>query len=315
MVRTFLVAALGLAIAGCASRVPTERGLAPDTGWLEARLYAPSHGSLKFWINQPAHVAIFEVAPGRGTSLLYPFADWQQHDLGAGFSYAPVSRVIPGRWFYHEPASYVRYGYEPTYLVMIASERPLRLRAIQENPGFLRRRVGYANFTAVNLWRSMRTLAHAVVQDTAADGWAMDHYIVLPPLPRSSGALASAYFPGCGRGVVGFGFGYIPPICVPLATAQAESPPAVPDSASGRRGLRPNDTRPTPPRLPTEPKVLHSGGDTPRGAASGGSRTPVGRPTVSSPPPSRGASDRERAQPSPRAERPLPPSGGGVGAS
>ena len=92
-------AALAATLAACATR-PASVVSAPQPDVdvpLSARLFPPQYGQLAVGLNKPAFVAIFEVVPGRGASLVYPTG-------GTGFTpvlqtWVPL-RYNPQRWVY-----------------------------------------------------------------------------------------------------------------------------------------------------------------------------------------------------------------------
>ena len=87
--RQWLAAALAVTVVACAAPSRPTLGAAPDVdAALDARLFPPYYGSVPVQLSKPAYVALFEVVPGRGVSLLYPQA-------GAGWQ-ATVAQRIAG---------------------------------------------------------------------------------------------------------------------------------------------------------------------------------------------------------------------------
>jgi hypothetical protein len=204
MSRTLLIAALCALAAGCAHRVPAVAAGAdaPLEAPLVARLLEPQYGMLRFSVSREAHVAVFEIVPGQGTSLIYPTADWQDSRVG-GFVQAHLSGYIPGRDVYFRNASPTMARYaaiEPRYLLLIASERPLKLRDIQHSPSALYHKLGFAQFSGYGVSRTMNALAELVVPNVESEDWAYDYWMLVPPAPapRYAATRVSCYDPSTG---------------------------------------------------------------------------------------------------------------------
>src|SRR5512132_3188344 len=101
------VAVAALSGAACAAgRTPAvtttvDRSTA-EGGPLEARLYSAVDQTVRFALNRPAYVAVFELVPGQGVSLVYPasFDDAASKPTAAGFNVALLAPVDFGRLFY-----------------------------------------------------------------------------------------------------------------------------------------------------------------------------------------------------------------------
>ncbi|HEU4564993.1 MAG TPA: hypothetical protein VFS05_10110 [Gemmatimonadaceae bacterium] len=181
MMRPLVVLSLSIAAAACAHRVPAvAEGLEGSMAPLSARLEAPMDGVLRFSTSRPAYVAIFEIVPGSGASLLYPANLDEPRMLSEGFHQQPVLGVVPGRWFYYRNAG---SSWDARYLFLVASERPLKLSRLQQQPATLRSALGYSTFTSVGVTRTMDALSRLVVRDYEADDWVTDFYTIVPPPP------------------------------------------------------------------------------------------------------------------------------------
>src|SRR3712207_4010202 len=82
---------------------------------LELDIGRPSGGHLLIQTNRPAYVAIFEIIPNRGVTLIYPAAAHQQNMLVSGLTWVPL-------WW-----SPRRVSTSDRYVYAVASEEPLRL--------------------------------------------------------------------------------------------------------------------------------------------------------------------------------------------
>lgn len=131
-------------------------------------------GQLLVNTSRPAHVAIFEIVPGRGVGLLYPAFRGENNYLPAGLNSVFLSRSrLYYTYFQPSPG---RSG--PRYLYMIASDAPLRLSGLVSAPGALRRDLGMARFAAYSPYGLMEDLADMVLAYGAAGDWTEDVYAV-----------------------------------------------------------------------------------------------------------------------------------------
>src|SRR5215217_7909749 len=72
---SLLLAPLAALPAAACAQAATTGGLAPDRTVLEARLFPPDRGAMRFALAESSYVAVFELAPGRGVRLVYPADD------------------------------------------------------------------------------------------------------------------------------------------------------------------------------------------------------------------------------------------------
>ncbi|HEX5724265.1 MAG TPA: hypothetical protein VFX98_02295, partial [Longimicrobiaceae bacterium] len=236
-----------------------------DRGWedsglpLSARLYGDGM-SLGVSVNGPAHVAIFEVVPGRGMGLLYPAYSHERAYLHAGFNRLFWGTPRYYDWYF----TYAHSAYNsdgPRYLFLIASRRPLHIGRFQESPGALRSVLGLNSYASLNAYTAMDQLVEAVVPVQPDDDWTTDIYTIWPD--RTGRRVASRITVNCGHGIF---------VEVPLdlmryacrsARRQRDTPPPPRDSteAEGDSVSTPVRRRPTP---------VASGGE-----GAGERRTPV----------------------------------------
>ena len=85
-----VIATLALALAGCSSgvtvvRQPPAPGPVPVViEALEVDIARPHNGKLFVQTNRPAYVAIFEIIPERGVTLVYPVSTRQRRFVVSG---------------------------------------------------------------------------------------------------------------------------------------------------------------------------------------------------------------------------------------
>jgi hypothetical protein len=157
---------------------------------LRAHIIGPDFGGLGFQVNRPAHVVLFEVMPGRGTSLVYPRAG-----MGSGSGEITMGRFnlglnrIAGRELYHPAHTSIGVA-PPRFYFLIASERPLNLDAFGTFGMGTMRALG-TEFAAYNVFSTMERLAQLALPSGVADGtWTSDVYMYWPqavssePAPR-----------------------------------------------------------------------------------------------------------------------------------
>jgi hypothetical protein len=147
---------------------------------LRARIVNGS-GQLMVSTSRPAHVAIFEIIPGRGVGLLYPAYRGERNYLYSGLNSIFLTRTR-SYYSYFQPAPlFARASREgPRYLYMIASDAPLRLGSYLGAPGALRRELGTTRFASHSPYALMDDLADLVLPYGAAGDWTDDVYAVWP---------------------------------------------------------------------------------------------------------------------------------------
>lgn len=155
----------------------------------EGRNYQPlrarivTHDNLAVRLNRPAYVAVFEILPGRGVGLVYPTAGQADGFMSGGF--IPLWR--PSNFY---QASYLpdAFGYTaqaPRYLLLIASDEPLRVERFARSPMALRSTLGFQRFASWNPYSLMDDLAEAVLPAMVDDNsWTSDVYVQWPE-PRA----------------------------------------------------------------------------------------------------------------------------------
>lgn len=143
---------------------------------LDAHLFVEqgSGGGLIFDVNQPAHVAVFRIVPGRGTVMLYPRAGYSSSDgftLG-GLERVPMSRRGDMYGFLPSPG-----GYGPEFYLLVASEEPLRSFGAFGNR--LDRALG-VQFASTSAYSTMEQIVTAAVPNLESGNWTTDFYVHWP---------------------------------------------------------------------------------------------------------------------------------------
>ena len=205
---------------------------------LQARILPHSYDGLTFQVNRQSHVALFEIVPGRGTSLVYPSPGLGRMD---GFVFAglhDLNRLVRHNSAQYLPASFATGG-GPRFYFLIASEQPLDLDRFGGYGMGLRSAMG-RQFAAFNAYGAMETLATMVLPSAVNDdGWTSDMYVHWPEVlhDRRSAGLVPLTCNGYTM--------YVPfeqllavrqAICGPMD--ESPTPPVVPgDSAGGETGI------------------------------------------------------------------------------
>lgn len=167
----------------------------PDSGPsryqpLRASIVGPRVEGLSFHVNRPSYVALFEIVPGGGTSLVYPGPGMGRMN-GFVFSGAhDVTRLRRYNADQYLPVANRAFG-GPRFFFLIASERPLDLGQFGGYGMGLRSSMGM-HFASANAYRAMESVASMVLPSTADDGsWTSDMYVHWPNVlydSRSRGA-------------------------------------------------------------------------------------------------------------------------------
>lgn len=204
--------ALAVPLAACSLGSTPRSGPTPQAP-LRAWISPPGFsgpGGLQFYVNRPAHVALFEIVPGRGVGLMYPrFGDANQT------TYAGYNRARTGigsfRWGYRSSfAGYSGSGYsrwtQPRYYFLVASDEPLRIDDTVASPTALRGILGINRFAAYNPYNTMEELTRRVVPPRGAGNYVTDLYVHWPEPPparlASNAPLRVIYCKDGGRIVV-----------------------------------------------------------------------------------------------------------------
>lgn len=168
--------AVGVALLAAASAcVVPETSVDPDVP-LEISILPPSSG-FGFWVNQPAYVAMFDITPGVGIRLLYPYVTTQLTQLvSAGSSFA-TSR------FSFRPRTYfaTRRLSEPHLILAVASRKPLNISHTVGFSEWITYKLGMGSVGGASLG-VMNALFDQVIPAQPDGDWATALYVVYPDL-------------------------------------------------------------------------------------------------------------------------------------
>jgi hypothetical protein len=176
------LALLTVALSGCAitPRVENAEPAAPPA--LRVWIGFPIGGSRvhPIFTNREAHVAMFEIIPGRGATMVYPRSGAQAFASDA--HYADLA-VQPGRVFYHTDP-FGQAAFQPRYYYAIASAAPLNLSRLQTSLGAVRRVLGrmYSSYRPFDV---IDRVTEIVVPMQSDEDWATDLFVdwPTPPMP------------------------------------------------------------------------------------------------------------------------------------
>ncbi len=188
---SLVAAALTLGAAACSPSSPRLSASPESAAPLDAVIMPPHYGQIPLHLSRPAYVALFEVIPGRGASLLYP--QWGNGFVQVREAWVPL-RYSPQRWMYAGNAhssmnriSNYGYGYgsgsfypvhqAPRYLFLIASEEPMAIERFQGEIGAIRSYLGHSQYVSMRPEETMEQLAYAILPYMSEDSWITDVYV------------------------------------------------------------------------------------------------------------------------------------------
>lgn len=147
---------------------------------LEARIAPGDHSSrqVRFHLSRPAYVAVFEVVPGAGVTVLYPSRGSAGRRLRSGW-HSPSAHAARSAWRYGS-----RGDGRPRYLYLLASDRPLRIEPFARSPSALRRALGPHAFAGHDPRRTMAMLDDLVLGAGFDQDWTRDVYMEWPEQRR-----------------------------------------------------------------------------------------------------------------------------------
>ncbi|MEX2582911.1 MAG: hypothetical protein WD766_06545 [Gemmatimonadota bacterium] len=177
MRKTIATALMAILVSGCAG-MSYDGGPAPS-GPLQAYLLPTAEfgGGLSFHVNRPAHVAVFQIFPGRGASLIYPTPGFASLE---GRVFSGLHRTdFNSR---HNRAQFMEYGFVgfgPEFYLMLASEQPLRTERFGPFGDGLAFALG-TSFASVNAYSTMERLVSLTVPNVDSEGWVADYFVQWP---------------------------------------------------------------------------------------------------------------------------------------
>ena len=148
-------------------RVPDQPPPPPRVPPLEVSVVRPEEGRVLVQTSRAAYVAVFEIVPGRGVSLVYPQPMRQREVMLTGLNYLNVSWTMRPRFASND----TRYVY------VVGSDTPLLLSDDMYDARYLERRLGSTYWAS-----SPNATAHAIsrefVRSQPDEWWGEDMYAV-----------------------------------------------------------------------------------------------------------------------------------------
>lgn len=166
-----LATAVTAALGACVS-APVASGPAPVRP-MQLTIVRPEYDKVLVQTNRYAYVALFEILPDRGVSIVYPATAHQASESLAGMHWLPVS-LQPNRVTYRgfPPRRVVR----DHYLYAIASDVPFHISDSDYDPRTLASELGDDAYRGGNVAATMRALAREFGPALPATDWAEDSY-------------------------------------------------------------------------------------------------------------------------------------------
>ena len=188
--RSLSLGILAAAAVGCASALRVEDAEPEGPPAMSVWIWYPSGSSsvVPLFVNREAYVAMFEIVPGRGVTMLYPRTSSQV--VASDAHYVDLA-VQPGRGLYHTDPFGLASA-QPRYYYAVASAEPLHLSRLLASLSTMRRALGriYASYRPYDV---IDRLTLWVVPEQADEDWATDLFVAWPMPSRGPAVLAQAY--------------------------------------------------------------------------------------------------------------------------
>jgi hypothetical protein len=242
--------ATAAALAGCLNAPAVEHAGPAGPPPLQAWIGYPIGSSRVFplFVNRDAHVALFEIVPGRGVSMVYPVSQADMTPSDAHYANLSVQR---GRSFYYSDP-FGHSAYQPRYYYLVASVAPLNLTRLRSSLGAPRKVLG-AMFASYRPYDVIDRLTELTVPMQPDEDWTTDILVDWPmPAPPMFASSSSTRTIVCANGrltVVPRDYPYYGCPGDPRAQTQPDSSKLPGDSVGGdslRR--RQPEARPSRPR-------------------------------------------------------------------
>lgn len=278
------------ALSGCLNAPAVEHAspLAPPA--LRAWIGYPIGSSRVFpmFVNREAHVALFEIVPGRGVSMVYPISG---ADMRASDAHYADLTVRYGRVFYYSDP-FGHSAYQPRYYYMVASVAPLNLTRLRASLGATRKVLG-AMYASYRPYDVIDRLTELTVPVQADEDWATDLLVDWPMPAPPRFASESSRLVRCANGrtfLVPLDYPYFGCPGDPKTVAKGDSSKLPPVDSVGGDSVRHRqpEARPAPPR----PALTKARDVAERRRAVAGARPPGARAGGITSTRSRGTRDR-----------------------
>ncbi len=158
--------------------VPTPQPSAPAMVPVGVTIVRPEDSRLLVSTNQPAYLAVFEIVPNGGVTLVYPTTATHRQTLLSGSSWLPIAWRSQRGGMPAGRNAREGYGQQSSvhYVYAIASDRPLRLTAGAFDDANLRGMLGGSAYFAANPYETMGALSRQFVPPGTDEGWGEDLY-------------------------------------------------------------------------------------------------------------------------------------------
>jgi hypothetical protein len=176
--------ATAAALSGCATnpRVEGVEPAAPPALRVWIGFPVGSSHVYPLFVNRDAYVAMFEIVPGRGVTLVYPYS--RADVFASDMHYANLAVQLGRGYYFSDPFGFANF--QPRYYYAVASVAPLNIARLQSSLGATRRVLGrmYASYRPFDV---IDRLTELVVPMQPDEEWATDLFIdwPVPPTPRS----------------------------------------------------------------------------------------------------------------------------------
>lgn len=169
-------------LTGCLNVPAVEHASPAGPPPLQAWIGYPIGSSRVFplFVNREAHVALFEIVPGRGVSMVYPVSRGQI--VASEYHYANLAVQLGRSFYYSDPFGHS--AYQPRYYYLVASVAPLNLTRLRSSLGATRRVLGamYASYRPYDVIDRLTELTVPMQPD---EDWTTD-ILVDWPMPAPS---------------------------------------------------------------------------------------------------------------------------------
>jgi hypothetical protein len=131
------------------------------------------------FVNREAYVAMFEIVPGRGVTMVYP--SYRDQSFLSDMHYADLGVQLGRGFYFTDPFGFA--SFQPRYYYAIASIAPLNLARLQSSLGATRRVLGrvYASYRPFDV---IDRITELVVPMQPDEDWATDLFVDWPvPAP------------------------------------------------------------------------------------------------------------------------------------
>ena len=192
------VPADGSAPAPAATPAPAPRPVEVAPPPVAVTIVRADEGRLLVSLDRPSYLAVFDIVPGRGVTLLYPASPRQRQVVLSG------ARWLDPRWGTlgnYDNASTGRYDRNRTaslthYVYAVASDRPLRLSDAMFDDTYLASSLGVRVARLEDPYDTRDAIVRQFVASTREEDWGEDMYTMEAMRSVQTVRVARVYCPG-----------------------------------------------------------------------------------------------------------------------